>query len=110
MALPRFFPFWGASSRTSEMAERVAGRSRMAVWQRVKNDVATLAPVEARGYIRARALPIVKDETSRLIDQEGGRISRLREPIVSAATESLISTIIAQLAERRTAPGMREAA
>jgi hypothetical protein len=92
------------------MAERVAGRSRMAVWQRVKDGLGNLSPVEARGYIRARALPIVKEETSRLIEQEGVRIARLRDVIVRGAAESLIRTIVAQLDERRIARPLRHAA
>ena len=110
MISPSFFSQWSAFDRTAEMAERVAGRSRMAVWQRVKEALANLDPVEARGYIRARALPIVKDETSRLIEQEGQRVARRREAIIVAATESLIRTIAAQLNERASAGAIRRAA
>jgi hypothetical protein len=110
MAAPAFFARWSAFDRTAEMAERVSGRSRMAVWQRVKEGLAGLDPVEARGYIRARALPIVKDETSRLIEQEGQRVARRREVIIRAATESLICTMVAQRDERAAAATLRRAA
>src|SRR6476660_8843009 len=39
------------SDRLAEMAERVAGRSRLGVWQRVMHRLPALGPTEARGYL-----------------------------------------------------------
>ena len=96
--------------RTAEMAERVAGRSRMAVWQRVKDGLSEFRPLEARGYIRARALPVIKEETERLIEQEGAKVVRLRDSIVATATESLIRSIISQMESSSAGTGLRRAA
>jgi hypothetical protein len=104
------FAFRSVLDRTAEMAERVAGRSRMAVWQRVKDGLATLAPVEARGYIRARAVSVVKEETSRLIEQEGVKVARQRAQIETAATESLIATMVCHAAARHAHASTRRAA
>lgn len=110
MSFAKLFSFWPAIDRTTDMAQRVAGRSRMAVWQRVKDRLATLGPTEARGYIRVRALGVVQEETDLLIEQEGDKIARLRDRIITAATESLIHTIVAQLDQRRTSPALRRVA
>jgi len=110
MALANFFGLRPLLDRTAEMAERVASRSRLAVWQRVKDELPNLARAEARGYIRARALSVVKEETSRLIEQEGVKVARHRERIETAAAEALIATMAGQLAARQSPAAVRRAA
>ena len=109
MALSQLFAFRAVLDRTAELAERVAGRSRMAVWQRVKDGLAALEPAEARGYIRARAVGVVKEETDRLIEQEGAKAARNRSRIEAAATESLIATMVGHAARHTPAPARRAA-
>ncbi len=89
------------SDRAAEMAERVAGRSRMAVWQRVVDRAGALVLTESRGYIRARAAGVIQVEMDRLIEQEGPKVARQRERIIAAATQSLVETLAAQIQQRR---------
>ena len=103
MVFAQLLDLWSAMDRTAELAERVAGRSRLAVWQRVMDRLPTLGPTEARGYIRARALAVVEEETQRLIEQEGAKIARQRERIAGQATENLIASIIGQVQQRKSA-------
>ena len=110
MAFSQLFAFRSVQGRTAEMAERVAGRSRMAVWQRVKDGLPVLAPLEARGYIRARAVAVVKEETTRLIEQEGVKVARQRERIEAAATESLIAALVIHAGPRHALAAARRAA
>jgi hypothetical protein len=110
MAWPQLITQWLVSDRLAEMSERVAGRSRMAVWQRIVARGATLGPAESRGYIRARAASVVHAETDRLIEQEGPAVGRMRERIIGRATDSLVGTIVAQLAQRRVTYTHRAAA
>ncbi len=110
MLWPARITRWLVSDRLVEMAERVSGRSRLAVWQRVADRLHCLEPVEARGYIRVRAIAIVEAETNRLVEQEGPRVGRMRERIVLAATNSLVETIVAQVRQRRSALPRRLAA
>lgn len=110
MGIAQFLRQTLAADRTADLAERVAGRSRLAVWQRVKDGLADLSPAEARGYIRARALTVVKEETGKLIEQEGSKVRRLRERIESAATSALIETIIQQTASKQPVAVYRRAA
>jgi hypothetical protein len=84
-----------------DMAERVANRGRMAVWQRVMERLPTLGPTEARGYVRSRAAGVVQHETGRLVEQEGPCVARLRQEIEQAALEHLIRMITTQLEQRR---------
>lgn len=90
------------TDRITEMAERVAGRSRLGVWQRVVDRVQTLAPAEARGYIRARGISVIRDETARLVEQEGRKVAGRRAEIEGAAMQLLIEMIGAQLGQRVT--------
>ena len=110
MAFSQLFTFRSVLDRTAEMAERVAGRSRMAAWQRVKDGLMVLAPVEARGYIRARAASVVKEETSRLIEQEGPKVARQRARIEAAATELLIAAMVCHAATGQLPASARRAA
>jgi hypothetical protein len=97
------------SDRFAEMAERVAGRSRLGVWQRVMHRLPSLGPTEARGYLRARAIAIVREETSRLVEQEGSVIARRRADIEESALNLLITMISSQTSQR-TVRGSRRAA
>jgi hypothetical protein len=110
MSLLQLFAFRPLVDRTDDMAQRVASRSRLAVWQRVKDGLAELDAAEARGYIRARALAVVKEETSRLIEQEGSKVARQRERIESLSAQSLVTTIVDQYAARPATALARRAA
>ena len=101
---------WLIPDRHVQLAERVAGRSRLAVWNRVASRAGTLAAAEARGYVRARAIAIVQAETDRLIEQEGLSVAKMRERIVAAAMDDLIESLLVQFQQRRGAALMRQAA
>ncbi|MDX1948818.1 MAG: hypothetical protein SFU86_25750 [Pirellulaceae bacterium] len=110
MIFRRLLTQWFVTDHVAEMAERVAGRSRTAVWQRVMQRVGTLGPIEARGYIRARAIGVVQAETDRLIEQEGDKVGRIREAVVQAALSQLLGLVLGQLEQRRLAAPRRRAA
>lgn len=50
---------WMSRNTLPQIADEIADRCVDAVWQRVEFQVGTLAPAEARGYIRARGVAIV---------------------------------------------------
>jgi hypothetical protein len=110
MLWPQRITQWLISDRLAEMAERVAGRSRLAVWQRVADRLADLGPTEARGYVRARAIAVIYAETERLVEQEGPRVAKIREQIAASATHSLVETIVTQVQQRRSSHSLRQAA
>ena len=101
---------WLKSDRIADLAERVAGRSRMAVWQRVTGRLASLDPAEARGYARARASGTIHSETERLIEQEGAKVARFRGQIEAAALKLLTRALVLECAQRQPEIGIRRAA
>jgi len=101
---------WFANDRTADMAERVAGRSRMAVSKRVMHRLGSLGPTEARGYIRARSMAIIREETTRLIEQEGTTLAGQRAKIEEAAIDLLIHQISVQLGQPKLHVHRRRAA
>jgi hypothetical protein len=110
MPLAQLLTDWLVTDPLAAMAERVACRSRLAVWQRVMHRIDTLGPIEARGYVRARAAAVIEVETDRLIEQEGARVARVREKIIDSASEMLIRMIVTQLEQRRLAEPRRRVA
>jgi hypothetical protein len=110
IVVPQLISRWLTSDRVTDLAERVAGRGRLAVWQRVMHRLPTLGPTEARGYLRARAVAVIREETDRLIEQEGAWVARHRGPIEDTALEMLIQTILAQLDHSRLQAGLSRAA
>jgi hypothetical protein len=97
------------ADRLAELAERVAGRSRLGVWQRVVDRLPSLGPTEARGYLRARAIAVVRAETTRLAEQEGSIVTRRRSDIEETALTLLINMISSQLSQRTVRPSRRAA-
>src|SRR4051794_40520854 len=93
---------WFGTDRTADMAERVAGRSRLVVWKRVMHRLSSLGPTEARGYVRSRAIAVVREETNRLIEQEGSSLVEHRAEIEEAAIDLLIHQISVQLGQPRS--------
>jgi hypothetical protein len=110
LVVPQLISRWLSSDRVTDLAERVAGRSRLAVWQRVLHRLPTLGPTEARGYLRARAVAVVREETDRLVEQEGAWVARHHGQIEDAALHLLIQVILAQLDHSRQQAGTRRAA
>ena len=100
----------GKRDQIMQMAERVAGRSRLAVWQRVAQRLASLNAAEARGYLRARAAAVVHQETALLIEQEGRKVAEIRERVETAALGLLTHAMLAQIHHRAVETACRRAA
>lgn len=95
MGLVNLLSLWFGQDTSSLLAERIAGRSRMLVFQRVVQRLPELDLAEARGYIRARALAPVIAETDKLIAQEGAPAARIRERLIELALEQLVPALLA---------------
>lgn len=112
MGLPQWMVDWFLTDKVAHLAERVAGRSRLATYQRVCDRLPTLGAHEARGYIRARAALIVNQEADRLIAQEGAAVQKMRSQLITAAMDSLVTAILTQAEQTRraTKPSVRRLA
>jgi hypothetical protein len=111
MSLPSLLLRLFATHKPELLGEKVASRSRVAVWNRVSHRMQTLTGAEARGYIRARAATVIEQETELLIAEEGAKASRHRDQILRDAHESVIRLVMEQAySSRRPALPMRRAA
>jgi hypothetical protein len=111
MSLPGLLLRLFATHKPELLGEKVANRSRSAVWERVSHRMHTLQGAEARGYIRARALAVIELETDLLITEEGLKAARHREQILRDASDSVIRLVLEQSQNiRRSKLPMRRAA
>ena len=103
-------PRWAARLATAT-PRRAAVAPRPATAPASAASAATsLGPTEARGYIRARAINIIREETNRLIEQEGTALVGQRAKIEDAALDLLIHQLSVQLAHPRSHTHRRRAA
>lgn len=110
MGMTQWMVDWFVTDKVTQLAERVAGRSRLATYQRVCERLPTLDVHEARGYIRARATAVVIQETDKLIQQEG-IADKLRSKLIAVAMDSLLVAILQQMEQvRRARPSARRLA
>ncbi len=111
MTLPGLLLRLFATHKPELLADKVASRSRLAVWDRVSHRMHAVSGAEARGYIRARGAAVIEVETDRLIAEEGAKAARHRDQIMQDASESVIRLVLEQVhVSRRSALPMRRAA
>lgn len=111
MTLPGLLLRLFANHKPELLADKVASRSRLAVWDRVSHRMHAISGAEARGYIRARGASVIEVETDRLIAEEGAKAARHRDQILRDAGESVIRLVLEQVQiSRRSALPMRRAA
>ena len=111
MSLPGLLLRLFATHKPELLGEKVASRSRVAVWNRVSHRLHTLSGAEARGYIRARSAAVIERETELLIAEEGAKAARHRDQILRDAHESVIRLVLEQShSSRRSALPLRRAA
>ncbi len=83
---------WTAKSTLPQIADEIADGCVEAVWQRVQYHVGTLAPAEARGYIRARGIAVVQPQLA-LISTRHEISEHLRPQLHALALEALIQRV-----------------
>lgn len=110
MGLSQLVTRWMGKDPVSDLAERVAGRSRQQTWQRIQHRINSLGAAEARGYIRSRATAIIDDQVDRLIAEEGVKAAGNRDRITALATEMLIQSILATTHASRQSRRIQRAA
>ena len=96
MTLPGLLTRLFANHKPEILADKVATRSRQAVWNRVSHRLHDLAGAEARGYVRARGAAIIEAETDLLIAEQGAKAARHRDHIIQVAGESVIRLVLEQ--------------
>lgn len=100
---------WNSHITLPEIADNVADQCIDAVWQRVQCQVASLAPAEARGYIRARGVAIVQPKLAReSVEQEV--VEQLRPQLYALTVEAVIRQVQLRVRENASQPRFRRAA
>ena len=111
MSLPGLLLRLFAAHKPDQLADKVASRSRLAAWDRVSHRMHALSGAEARGYIRARAITVIEQQTDLLIAEVGTKAIRHRDQILKEAGESVIRLVLeqAQISRRSALPKRRAA-
>jgi len=86
--------------QAASIATEVVRRCRPHINERIRPRAACMELAEARGYVRARSAAIVQDQTQYLLSKVSARKLRQSE-IASAALESLVDLVIAELGATR---------
>ncbi len=94
---------WNSAPDLSEIADQIADRSFDAVWHRVSRQILTLAPAQARGYIRARGVAVLHQQVALSLSQH--RIDAESQPQLYALS---VESLIRRVQTRARAITMRE--
>ena len=100
---------WSSRTRLPQIADEIAERCIDAVWQRVQHQVGTLAPAEARGYIRARGVAIVQPRLV-LASTRHEIIEHLRPQLYALTVEAVIQRVQRRVRENSGQRQLRRAA
>ena len=86
--------FWGSSKggAADQLVRSVSERSVEGICHRLKADLSTMTTAEARGYVRARAIGVVRCQ-AQVVAAEAGQDS-LPEEVCSRALERAVHLVI----------------
>lgn len=83
-------------AKLEEVAQRAAARTRHAVWERVRWQIGSMGPAEARGYVRARSALVVHREVDRLLRHDGLVRRSARSRLIELTTEAVLRIVADQ--------------
>ena len=78
-------------------AVTIADRSREAVWDRVQDSIFQMDVPEARGYVRARAAAVIRQQVAEVLGKRHRFSERMVARIHQLATERVIRLILVDL-------------
>ena len=78
-------------------AVTIADRSREAVWDRVQDSIFQMDVPEARGYVRARAAAVIRQEAEQVLGKRHRFSKRMVARTHQLATERVIHLILLDL-------------
>ncbi|MBI2480404.1 MAG: hypothetical protein HYV60_17740 [Planctomycetia bacterium] len=100
---------WSTRTSLAEIADEIADHCIDAVWQRVQYQVGTLAPAEARGYIRARGVAVVQPQLV-LASTRHEVLEHLRPQLYALALEAIIQRVQGRVSASAVHRQLRRAA
>ncbi len=107
--LGRFSSLWSIPS-IADLSRQVAQRSYAVVRESVEARALSFARAEARGYIRAKAGPVIRAEINTLSERYPTLSAELRANIVAQASDRVVQTILADIGRQRARETLRRVA
>ena len=105
----RFSSVWSLPT-IADLSRQVAQRSYALVRESVETRAIGFARAEARGYIRAKAGPIIRAETKILAGRHQGLSQAAIATVVAQAGERVVQTVLADLGRQRARETLRRVA
>lgn len=95
---------WKSSQRVASehIVRRLGERSVDEVRRRLQTDLSRMSVAEMRGYVRARAIDVLRRE-ARLFGAETGRQTPLPDDVVMRALERTVHLVVRQLLTTQSA-------
>lgn len=107
--LDRLTSLWSLPS-IADLSRQVAQHSYALVRESVEMRAVSFARAEARGYIRAKAGPIIRAEAQALADRHPRLSPAAIGTIVSQAGERVVQTVLADIGRQRARETLRRVA
>ena len=92
--------FWNTPS-PAELARQVAQRSYALVRELVEGRTWAMGRAEARGYVRAKAAPVIRAEIAALIERMGRRLECERATMYALASDRIVQSVLADMGRER---------
>lgn len=106
MAIPALISRLFPARQVGPAALQLAQRSRKEILQRSEDFVAANVP-ELRGYVRARALPVLKRLMHQFLAQEGASLIPFRDVLLRQSLELATEQTLVELRQAQRQAGRR---
>ena len=93
-----------------ELARQLAQRTYAAVRESIGSHVLTFSRAEARGYVRAKANPVIRAEATLLANRYAGLSQARLATVVVQASDRVVQSVLADLNRERSRRLMGRAA
>lgn len=102
MTLFTFLARWWKAQPLAELARQVAQRSYALVRARVDHRAPAMSRAEARGYIRAQAMPVIRAEVDALLRRDPRIPGWARATLIAQASQRLVQSLLADVSRERS--------
>ena len=101
--------FWGAPS-VQELSRQLAQRTYAPVRDSVEGRTAGMSRAEARGYVMAKASPIIRAELAVLVGRTPKLKGGLQRTVLHSASDRVVQSVLADINREKTRLTLRRAA
>ncbi|MFO0867918.1 MAG: hypothetical protein U0935_03140 [Pirellulales bacterium] len=87
---------WRGQPSLGEMSDALAARSLESVWPLMEARVGELSSSELYGYVRARALPLVRELVRRTTAEQGRRMAGRSAELIDLTIAALVHLVVSR--------------